>query len=117
MDAFLKTAPGWQCLTERTGVSDQLESLVAYCRAEGRVCPMPEQWLELWEMPPDKQREGSGWRPSPPLILAAWWDTSSLDKMFRLQEQLGWVEAHGGLEAVAAFLRGLVEDEWHHVGD
>ena len=37
-------------------------------------------------MLPDRRREGSGWEPPLPLILAAWHTTSALSKMLRLEE-------------------------------
>jgi hypothetical protein len=38
-------------------------------------------------------------------------------KMVRLAEHIQWVEKHNALQEVAAFLWGLREDEWHHLGE
>jgi hypothetical protein len=38
-------------------------------------------------------------------------------KMVRLAEHIEWAEKHNALPEVAAFLRGLQEDEWHHLSE
>jgi hypothetical protein len=73
-------------------MTDTVESLVAYCRQDGRVCPQPPLWNELWEMLPNRQRVGSGWEPPLPLILAAWHTTPALSKMLRLEDHIRWAE-------------------------
>lgn len=35
---------------------DQLNELLKFVQDEGRICPKPGKWHELWEMLPDKQR-------------------------------------------------------------
>ena len=93
------------------------QSLIAYCRENDRVCPMPMLWNDLYEMLPYKRRVGNGWEPPLPLILAAWWDTPALPKMLRLAEHIEWAEKHGCLNQVASYLRNLREEDWFHVGD
>ena len=93
------------------------ETLIAYCRENDRVCPEPGKWHELWEMLPDKIQVGAGWKPSLPLILAAWDHTSNLEKMLRLADHIAWAQDHGVLDKVSPFLRGLPENEWHHLND
>ena len=78
---------------------------------------MPQRWNALWELLPDRRRVGAGWEPALPLILAAWDETPYLPKMIRVAEHIEWAADHGALEPVAAFLRGLREDEWFHKGD
>jgi hypothetical protein len=92
--------------------ADKLTELLEYVRAEGRVCPNPQEWHAPWEMLPDKQRIGDGWEPPLPLILGAWWDTPALFKMIRLEEHIRYAEKHGGLDQVDAYLRRLQQDEW-----
>ncbi|MBL0353058.1 MAG: hypothetical protein IPP03_10495 [Dechloromonas sp.] len=82
-----------------------------------RVCPQPQRWLQLFDMLPDKKLSGAGREPSLPLILAAWWDTPAMSKMLRLREHIEWAASHGCLEEVNMFLRGLPEDQWHHIGE
>jgi hypothetical protein len=95
-------------------MSDDLESLLAYCRDLRRVCPMPDRWNELWEMLPDRERtSGGGWQPSLPLILGGS-DAPDCMKSERLVEHLAWAHTHGVLPQVNAFLRALPERAWHH---
>jgi hypothetical protein len=91
--------------------------LLQYVRANRRVCPIPLKWNQLWEMLPDRQRAGSGWEPPLPLILAAWADTPALMKMLRVEEHIRYAAKHGVLPEIDAFLRGLQEDEWAHLGE
>ena len=98
-------------------MSDTTESLIAYCRENSRVCPMPQRWNALWELLPNRKRVGGGWEPALPLILAAWDHTPTMLKTLRLVEHIEWAAEHGALESVATFLRGLREEEWFHVGD
>jgi hypothetical protein len=38
-------------------------------------------------------------------------------KMVRLAEHIKWADKYNALPKVEAFLRGLREDEWHHLGE
>lgn len=96
---------------------DTAASLIEYCREGNRVCPKPTYWNELWEMLPNRIRIGAGWEPSLPLILGAWWETSSKEKALRLETHIQWAEEHGVLDAVSDFLRSLPEWDWHHSDD
>jgi len=94
-----------------------LEQTLAEAQKNNRVCPQPREWQSLYEMLPDKRREGGGWEPSLPLILAAWWETPALPKMLRLREHIEWASAHDCLDQVHSFLCQLPEDAWHHIGE
>jgi hypothetical protein len=61
---------------------------------------------------PDNKRVGSGWEPSLPLILAAWWDTPALSKMLRLHEHIRYAAEHDVLDEVDKFLRALSNEQW-----
>jgi hypothetical protein len=98
-------------------MSETVDRLIAYCRENNRVCPLPQAWHQLWEMLPDRRRAGTCWEPALPLILAAWHETPAMLKMLRLAEHIEWAEKHNALQEVAAFLRGLQEHEWHHLGE
>ena len=87
----------------------QLEDLEAFCRSEGRVCPMPVYWTRLWEM--IKRADVDNEVPLP-LILEAWNETTHLDKMVRLVEHLQHAEANGPLDAVDSYLRELPLSRW-----
>jgi hypothetical protein len=110
-------------LTERSGATEmlddnpQLVSLLDYVKADGRVCPMPIRWQELWEMLPGRERRGMAWEPPAPLILGEWWSTPSFAKVERLAEQIRYAHTHGVLAEVDGFLRGLPEAEWAHLGE
>lgn len=86
------------------------EELIAYCRENGRVCPQPRVWSDLWQMLPSKKQHGARWEPPVPLILAAWYDTPAILKMARLAEHIRWAEQHGCLEPVEEFLHSLMEE-------
>ncbi len=94
-----------------------LEEVFAEAKKNNRVCPQPQRWQELYDMLPKKQRKGTGWEPSLPLILAAWWDTSALSKILRLREHIEWAAQHGCLHDVYSFLCDLPEDQWYHFGE
>jgi hypothetical protein len=93
------------------------ETLIAYCRENERVCPLPARWNELWEMLPNKVQTERGWQPPLPLILGAWNYASNLEKMLRLADHIHWAQSHGCLSTVTAFLRALPEGDWHHLQD
>ena len=98
-------------------MNESAEQLLAYCQENGRVCPIPDKWNQLWEMLPDRVRKGAGWEPPLPLILAAWHHTSGLEKRLRLSEHIEWAETHQQLPEIDSFLRELSESEWHHLND
>ena len=82
-----------------------------------RVCPQPRMWTKLYEMLPDKVRKGNGWEPALPLILAAWWETSALQKMLRLREHIEWASENNCLDEIHSFMQNLKEHDWHHIGE
>jgi hypothetical protein len=99
-------------------LSDKAKALVDYCNGNGRFCPQPQPWTQLWEMLPDRERKPSGgWNPPLPLILAVWWDTTGLEKMLRLRDHIQWADVHGAIDGVDAYLRGLSEEMWFHGKD
>ena len=98
-------------------MTETAESLIAYCRENNRVCPKPRVWEQLWELLPDRRRIWVGWEPSLPLVFRAWHATADTPKMARLAEHIVWADRHDALADVAAFIRGLREADWHHVGE
>lgn len=95
-------------------MQEKLEDLLEYVKADGRICPNPQEWNTLWEMLPDKRYVGSGWEPPLPLILAAWWDTLFLAKISRLEEHIRFADKHNVLEEVDTYLRGLKAEQWFY---
>lgn len=94
-----------------------LDELIAYCKDKNRICPQPTLWNKLWEKLKNKKQVGSGWQPSLPLILAAWWDTPALFKQIRLIEHLNWADQQGQLNEIADYLTSLTEEQWFHLND
>ena len=94
-------------------MQSNLDMLLDFVRSEGRVCPMPLEWNELWEMLPDKKRIGAGWEPAIPLILAAW-DSPEMLKALRLEDHIRYAAAHGILNQVDQFLRSLHPEQWFY---
>ena len=94
-----------------------VDDVLAEARKSQRICPLPKRWAELYELLPERRRLGGGFEPPAPLILAAWHDAPALLKTLRLQEHIEWAAAHGALEEVFDFMRGLPEEDWYHFGD
>ncbi len=98
-------------------MSNSVDTLLDFCRANGRVCPIPMRWNELYRLLPGARSKGLGWDPPLPLILAAWHEASNSQKQERLETHVRWADDHGALEIVAKFLRSLNEADWHHFND
>jgi hypothetical protein len=94
-------------------MTDRMRAFRARVDAEGWTCPNPERWNALWEMLPDKRRQGSGWEPALPLILAAWWDSPILAKKLRFLEHLDWAETHDAGDDVLDYLGSLSAADWY----
>lgn len=95
-------------------MENKAEELITYCQANGRICPMPMKWDELFQMLQNGRQRGESWEPPPPLILAAWHFSSKSDKQLRLREHIVWAEKHGMLKKIDNFLRNLREKDWLH---
>ena len=96
---------------------ENVESLLAYCSENERVCPQPYLWNQLWELLISNCKLDADQEPSPPLILGAWHHTSDLEKKMRLTEYIHWADKHGRLGTIGAFLHHLEEKDWHHFGE
>ena len=94
-----------------------LVEVLAIASLKGRVCPQPHAWNRLYDLLPNRRRDGYGFMPAAPLILGAWWETGDEQKRERLVEQLQWADSHGALTTIQAFLATLAEEDWHHVGE
>lgn len=91
-----------------------LDKALEEAARNGRVCPQPIKWKELYDILPGCHRVGGGWEPALPLILSAWGMTSDWEKKMRLREHLEWAKSHNCLESIYAFLLGLSENDWYH---
>jgi hypothetical protein len=133
---FAATAPGNFPRTDRMGLpavadtrpppsstqSQQqpawtVERVLFLARLDGRVCPKPHAWRLLHAgLGGDAASAQRGLR-APPLEPEAFAAMSVVDKRVCLREQMHWAERHHRLQFAGAFLRGLAEEHWVHVGD
>ena len=90
-----------------------LQDAMVEARRNNRVCPKPTRWQQLYEMLPQRTAH----EPTPPLLGNSWQATPALSKRMCLRDQLAWAETKGTLPEVLSFLKGLPEEEWHHMGD
>jgi hypothetical protein len=97
-------------------MSIELDEILTFSQAEQRVCPQPQAWNQLWELLPNKNPVGSGWEPSLPLILGAWWHTSDSEKQSRFLSHIQWAAEHDALPKIAAFIKSLTPEQWHYDG-
>jgi hypothetical protein len=90
-----------------------LDELIDFTKADGRICPQPQKWNEMWEMLPNRKRVDNGWQPPLPLILTAWHHTSDEEKRDRFLIHLQYAADHNVFPQVAAFLSSLSMNEWY----
>jgi hypothetical protein len=95
----------------------KLESLLEFVRESGRVCPMPRPWNTFWKLLPGRRETQDSWSPGLPLILSAWWESSSVQKRALFVEHITWAADNGAIEVADSFLRSLSEQEWLHEGE
>lgn len=101
-----------------SGAAESFESLWAFCTANHRLVPMPQQWAALYRLLKNTRRLPSGGSHPPiPLILGAWHHSMPLEKQLRFREHLEWAASQGQLAEVGAFLRSLDETKWCHFGE
>jgi hypothetical protein len=81
--------------------------------AQNFVCPVPMVWNEIWSKLCAIAAIARFEKPPVPLILAAWWETSDLDKMVRWKETIEWADRH----ALRDQIPELNEEQKHYVGD
>lgn len=90
-----------------------LEDVVEIAHRNGRVCPQPKIWNEIYQMLPNVRRVGTDWEPPLPLILAAWGSASDAAKKKRFDEHLRYASEQGALAKVAVYLGSLEPRDWH----
>lgn len=96
------------------GSKVELETLVRESFINGRVCPIPEKWNELYKLVTRKTKAKD---LALPLILSAWWDSPDIMKELRFKEHLEYAYDNGLINEVKDFLSNLDETEWHHLED
>jgi hypothetical protein len=104
-------------ISQSGSVSIKAMQLIEYCKQDNRFCPLPDVWVKLWKLLPNKVQKGAGYIPSAPLILSGWWYSSDQEKSARLEEHIRWADANGVIEEVDGYLRSLSEIDWYHGGD
>jgi hypothetical protein len=97
-------------------MAETFDTLWSYCTSNNRA--IPRDWNKFWQMLSNKkQKTGGGWEPPLPLILAAWYETSPLEKHLRFREHIQWVEKQNQLDEIGKYLKSLPENEWFHFGE
>jgi hypothetical protein len=95
-----------------TAVEEKLRSLLNYVSAEGRVCPMPRPWADLWNIVCRAAHKARAREPIPPRVLGSWWNTPKGQKMLAVREQLVCAAECGVLDEADRLLRTLRPDDW-----
>ena len=98
-------------------MNNVINDILTYCQQNGRVCPQPQRWQQLYELLPERRQVGAGFVPAAPLILGGWWHSTDHDKRMRLQAHIEWASQHQALERISQFLRALQESDWYHEGE
>ncbi len=96
-----------------------VEGVMLVARKNNRVCPTPQQWDAFCErMTEAAGRGGSKVREPLPAAAtgAAWSVTPPLTKRLCFREQIEWAGRHGVLEQAMAYVQGLAETDWLHMG-
>ncbi len=88
-------------------------ALLLYAKKDGRICPLPQIWNELFDLLPNRRRVGNGWEPPLPLILAAWDHSSDLEKRERFLLHIQWAADHGALDQANQFIRAIPPPGWY----
>jgi hypothetical protein len=72
--------------------------------------PEPQTWNDVYLRLLDSYKQKNNPKipkPPVPLILAAWWETSDLEKHNRWSETLEWVEKYGFMDSIAGLLKDV----------
>ena len=88
------------------------DKLIQFIQENKSVCPKPQKWNEFWNLLPNKRRNGIGWIPPLPLILAAWWETNDFEKRERLISHINYANEENVLDEISNYLRILSDDDW-----
>jgi hypothetical protein len=98
-------------------MQDTPELLIAYCKEQNRICPLPTFWNAVYKTLSVRAGRNEVDKCPLPLILAAWDEASPLLKMTRLEEQIRWASENGNFDKVSIYLRSLQEQQWFHIGE
>lgn len=90
------------------------EVLMVAARHNNRVCPRPGPWTLLYETLGGARCHDL---QPPPVQPWQWAALSSLHKRLHFREHIEWAARHRRLKPVAAFMSGLDEADWLHMGE
>lgn len=76
-------------------------------------CPMPPKWAELSNHVCSTVDHAKAQTRYPSLILAAWSESSDVEKRQRLFEQLLFAYRHGTIDQAHDYLMSLHDSDWH----
>lgn len=76
--------------------------LIAFLFSSGRVCPMPDQWVQMHR---------SLWKAPKPLVSKEW-ESPPSKKLKRFIRHITFAENMGFLPGIERFLRGLPDEKW-----
>lgn len=92
------------------------DALWGYCQMNGRA--IPRDWHSFYrKLLLKRSDEPRGGEPPLPLILAAWHETTPLQKHLRFREQVEWARDQGQIERVGRYLRSYDESDWLHFNE
>lgn len=91
----------------------QVEEYKSRLLNENKIVPLPLHWNQLFKMIQVK----SGEQIAAPLILAAWDETSLVEKRERFHAHLNHAEMLGLWDKVFIYLEGLTDDDWLKVSN
>jgi hypothetical protein len=95
---------------------ESFAALWSFCTKNNRV--VPKDWNKLYRRLTNKrQLPSGGWEPALPLILAAWHETTPIEKQLRFKEHIEWANNQGQIEDIGIYLRRLGEHDWYHFGE
>jgi hypothetical protein len=97
---------------------ESLENVWTFCTSNGRICPIPKKWNELYQLLKNKKQNPNGsWEPPLPPILGSWYDTPYLFKLLVFRGHIEWANNQDQITIILDFLKSLKEEEWFHYGE
>ena len=88
-------------------MTHQLESFIEKIKSKGFICPDAKHWNDFYSIFNIKLELPK------PLILAAWWHTSDIEKFERFLHQLKILEQNKLLDDALEFLNNLSNPDWY----
>ena len=83
----------------------QFWALLDYCGTEGRICPSPEAWHQMWKLLDARSTDRKPSHPPDP-------DEPRNSLKWALVDHLLWADQLSMFDEVDQYLRALVADQW-----